>query len=198
MHDSGKSTSPNPSRDGAGHRAGDSSSSSRPRNAFDPEFLRERQEREDEPLAASEAESRGPWIVVEAEPPSPGAPDSGPLRRRWQVYRAWEDPETDAPTAGFRFREQAFLYAAALEVGARGSVLTLGREPREGGGYDVVQWDIQGHPEVVGRVALYDEEVFPTFQKLETLLRAIEPLAQVLEAAGGVILELLGRRLMVE
>jgi hypothetical protein len=44
-------------------------------------------------------------------------------------------------------------------------------------------WDIQGHPEVVGHVAVYDEAVFPTFQKLETLLRVIEPLARVLEAA---------------
>jgi hypothetical protein len=193
MHDSDKSTSPNSSQDGLG------SSGGRPRNAFDPEFLRERQAREDEPLAASEAESRGPWIVVETKPPTPGSGrGSAASRERYEVYRAWEDPETDPPTASFRFREQAFLYAAALEVGARGSVLTLGREPREGGGYDVVQWDIQGHPEVVGHVAVYDEEVFPTFQKLETLLRAIEPLAQVLEAAGGVILELLGRRLMVE
>jgi len=198
MHDKDKSTSPNPSRDGAGHSAGDSSSSDRPRNAFALEFLRERREREDEPLAAVEAESRGPWIVVEGRPPTPGGFGPRPLRRCWNVYRSWEDPETDAPTASFRFREQAFLYAAALEVGARGSVLTLGREPREGGGYDVVQWDIQGHPDVVGHVAVYDEEVFPTFQKLETLLRAIEPLAQVLEAAGGIILELLGRRLMVK
>jgi len=47
-------------------------------------------------------------------------------------------------------------------------------------------------------VAVYDEDVFPTFQNLETLLRAIEPLARVLEAAGGNLLELLGRRLLVE
>jgi hypothetical protein len=99
--------------------------------------------------------------------------------------------------AAFRFREQAYLYAAALEVGARGSVLTVSREPTERG-HEVIQWDIQGRPEVVGHVAVYDEDVFPAFRNLETLLRAIEPLAQVLDAAGGVILELLGRRLMVE
>lgn len=51
---------------------------------------------------------------------------------------------------------------------------------------------------VVGHVALYDEDVFPTFQSLEMLLRAIEPLAQVLDAAGAVILEQMGRRLMVQ
>jgi len=180
-------SSPNTDRDDAGSR-----------NAFDAGFLRRRREREDEPLAAVEAESHGPWIVVEGRPSTPGGFEPGPLRRCWNVYRTWEDPETDEPAASFRFREQAYLYAAALEVGARGSVLTLGREPTEGGGYDVIQWDIQGHPEVVGRIAVYDEEVFPTFQTLETLLRAIEPLAQVLEAAGGIILELLGRRLMAK
>jgi hypothetical protein len=94
------------------------------------------------------------------------------------------------------FREQAYLYAAALEVAARGSVLTVSREPTERG-YEVIQWDIQGRPEVVGHVAVYNEDVFPTFGTLETLLRAIEPLAQVLDAAGGVIVELVGRRLMV-
>jgi hypothetical protein len=203
MHDRHKSTSHNPSspnsaQDGAGPSDGGSPSGAGSRNAFDPDFLAKRHEREDEPLAAVEAESRGPWIVVETARPAPGGGrGSASYPERYEVYRSWEDPETDEPTATFRFREQAYLYAAALEVGARGSVLTLGREPTEKG-YEVIQWDIQGRPEVVGHVAVYDEDVYPTFQKLETLLRAIEPLAQVLDAAGGVILELLGRRLMVE
>lgn len=37
-----------------------STSPDTPRNAFHPEFLRKRHDREDEPLAALEAESRGP------------------------------------------------------------------------------------------------------------------------------------------
>jgi len=57
--------------------------------------------------------------------------------------------------------------------------------------------DLQGHLMVVGHLAQWDEDTFPAFQTLETLLRAIEPLAQVLDAAGWSIVEILGRRLMV-
>lgn len=73
----------------------------------------------------------------------------------------------------------------------------VGREPTEHG-HEVIQWDIQGWPEVVGHIAIYDENAFPAFQHLETALRAIEPLAQVLDAAGVVVLESLGRRLLAE
>jgi hypothetical protein len=189
MQDEKQFTSPDPSTP--------NSRRTPPRNAFHPDFLRRRQDREDEPLAAVEAESRGPWIVVERAVASPGQRAATGYPERYGVYRTWEDPETAEPAASFRFREQAYLYAAALEVAARGSVLTVSREPTEKG-YEVIQWDIQGRPEVVGHVAVYNEDVFPTFGTLETLLRAIEPLAQVLDAAGGVIVELLGRRLMVE
>lgn len=151
MQNSKKSTSnspssPNSTCDGAGPSDGGGPSDAGPRNAFDPDFLAKRHEREDEPLAAVEAESRGPWIVVETEPSAPGGGrGSAPYPERYEVYRSWEDPETDRPTAAFRFREQAFLYAAALEVGARGSVLTLGREPTEKG-YEVIQWDSRVGP----------------------------------------------------
>jgi hypothetical protein len=81
--------------------------------------VRRRQDLEDEPLAAVEAESRGAWIVAEKERPTPGAGrGSASYPERYEVFRSWEDTATDEPTASFRFREQAYLYAAALEVAA--------------------------------------------------------------------------------
>jgi hypothetical protein len=166
------------------------------RNAFCPEFLERRQDREDEPLAAIEAEARGPWVLFER--PAPGAAAGADLDvERYEVFRSWEAPETDRPAATFRFRELALLYAAGLEVGGRRSTLTVSRD-EAGGGYVVHQLDLNGKLRVVGHIAQWDEDTFPAFQNLETLLRAIEPLAQVLDAAGSTIMEILGRRLMVE
>jgi len=165
---------------------------SSPRNAFHPDFLRRRQDREDEPMAAVEAENRGPWVVVHRTIRPPVPRDARP----WEIYRSWEDPETDPPAAAFEFRELAFLYAAALEVGGRLPGLRLGAEPTEEGGYEVLQTDLDGHDRRVGRIASYDQEVFPAFRNLESLLRSPEALAQVLDAAGSVILRILGRRLV--
>jgi hypothetical protein len=81
-------------------------------NAFTPEFLEKLHEREDAPLAALEAEMRGPWKVVEIA--VEGADRSSLDIERWAVIRAWEDPMVDPPAGTFRFREIALIYAAAL------------------------------------------------------------------------------------
>jgi len=116
---------------------------------------------------------------------------------RWAVHRSWENPEKDRPAATFSDRELAFVYAAGQEVGGRRSILAVSREPDDDLGYAVLQLDLQGTMRVVGHIQVYDEDTFRAFQTLETLLRASEPLAQVLDAAGGSIVELVGRRLMV-
>ena len=162
------------------------------RNAFHPDFLRKRQEREDEPTAALEAEARGPWMVFER-----ALPVDDLDAERYEVYRAWEDPRTDRPAATFRDRELAYLYAAAQEIGGRGPAIRCSDRHTDKG-HEVLQWVANGEPEVVGHIVIYDQDVLPVFQVLETLLRAIEPLAQVLDAAGSSIVELLGRRLMAE
>jgi hypothetical protein len=170
------------------------SSPDSPSNAFHPEFLRRRQDREDEPLAAVEAENRGPWVVLRRPPAQPTPGDT----HLWEVYRSWEDPGTDRPAAAYRFRELAYLYAAALEVGGRLSGLRVADEPTAAGGYEVLQTDLDGKAQGVGRIAVYDSDVFAAFRNLESLLRSPESPARVLEAAGSVIMGILGRRLMRE
>jgi hypothetical protein len=114
MQDENQSTSPDASTP--------NTRSDAPRNAFHPDFLKSRQDHEDEPLAAVEAESRGPWIVVEPPAPPRGTGASQGYPERYEVYRSWEDPETDSPAATFRFREQAF----SLRRGAGGGSPGLG------------------------------------------------------------------------
>jgi hypothetical protein len=175
-------------------------------NAFTSEFLEKLHEREDAPLAALEAEMRGPWKVVEI--PVQGAGRSSLDAERWAVVRAWEDPKVDPPAGTFRFREIALIYAAALAVASRGAVLSVrdARDDEERGGNGgsaagsrrlvVVQWTPDGREQVVGHIPLWDDDVIAALRNVESLLRSAEALAQLLEAGCGPVAELLGRRLM--
>ena len=183
-------------------------------NAFTPEFLKKLFDREDAPLAALEAEMRGPWKVVDL--PIEGKVSYSFDTERWGVMRAWEDPEVDRPAGTFRFREVALIYAAALAVASRGASLTIDPDPEpdpdpeddDGGGGDgggsasgegrlpVVQWTYEGRVQVVGHVPLWDDDVNAALRYVEALLHCNEALAQLLEAGCGPIAELLGRRLM--
>jgi hypothetical protein len=180
-------------------------------NAFTSEFLQKLHEREDAPLAALEAEMRGPWKVVEI--PAVGADAPTFAVDRWAVVRAWEDPKVDPPAGTFRFREVALMYAAALAVASRGAVLSVrdARDDEEGGGSGgstgaaagtrrlvVVQWTPDGREQVVGHIPIWDEDVIAALRNVEALLRSSEALAQLLEAGCGPVAELLGRRLMAE
>lgn len=160
-------------------------------NAFSQDFLDRLQDREEAPFAALECEARGPWVAIER--PVAAAVHRG---ERWAVHRSWENPGTDRPAAVFTDRDLAFLFAAGQEVGGRRSILAISREPDGDRGYAVLQLDLEGRMQIVGHIQVYDEDTFRAFQNLETLLRAIDPLAQVLDAAGGSIVELVGRRLM--
>jgi hypothetical protein len=195
------SNPPSPSRDEAPNEA-----HKKTPNAFTPEFLEKLHEREDAPLAALEAEMRGPWKVVEI--PAQGADAHTFAVDRWAVVRAWEDPQDDPPAGTFRFREIALIYAAALAVASRGAVLSVrdARDDEEGGGSSggvagarrlvVVQWTPDGKEQVVGHIPIWDEDVIAALRNVEALLRSSEALAQLLEAGSGPIAELLGRRLM--
>jgi len=175
-------------------------------NAFTPEFLKRLYDREDAPLAALEAELRGPWKVVEI--PVEGAVPYSFDVERWAVLRTWEDPQVDRPAGTFRFREIALIYAAALAVASRGAVLTVrdARDDDEGGGSGgsgsgarrlvVVQHTPGGKEQVVGHIPIWDDDVVDALRYVEALLHCNEALAQLLEAGCGPVAELLGRRLM--
>jgi hypothetical protein len=174
-------------------------------NAFKPEFLQKLHEREDAPLAALEAEMRGPWKVVGI--PIEGVDRSSLDVERWAVIRAWEDPKVDPPAGTFRFREIALIYAAALAVASRGAVLSVrdARDDEEGGGGSgaagtrrlvVVQWTPDGKEQVVGHIPIWDDDVIAALRNVEALLQSSEALAQLLEAGCGPVAELVGRRLM--
>jgi len=193
------SNPPSPSRDEARKKTP---------NAFTPEFLKKLYDREDAPLAALEAELRGPWKVVEIPVERAGAHPFD--AERWAVVRGWEDPIVDPPAGTFRFREIALIYAAALAVASRGAVLSVrdAREGEEGGGSGggaagtrrlvVVQWTPDGKEQVVGHLPIWDDDVIAALRNVEALLRSSEALAQLLEAGCGPVAELLGRRLMAD
>ena len=162
-----------------------------PTNAFHPEFLKALQVREDSPLAAIEAETRGPWQVIELPPGSGNDPEA----ERWIVLRSWEKPEEVEPCGTFRYREHALLWAAALEVAARRGTLNIGLE-RDDEGHVVEQWTVEQGCRTIGHLTLWDEPLTAALDVLEALLRCPDALARVLDAGGPYIAELLGRRLM--
>ena len=177
--------------------------SSLPPNAFTPEFRAALEAREDAPLAALEAETRGPWTVVKLPPAgvsgggdgnNVGGGDPDRDAERWAVLRTWEDPSKDQPSAIFQYREYALLAAAALEVASRGSDLGIGLT-RDDRGQVVVEWRPEQGAQTVGHFAVWDQDVAAAMRLLGSLLRVPEALARLVDAGGAPIVELIGRRL---
>jgi len=176
-------------------------------NVFTAEFRAALEAREDAPLAALEAETRGPWKVVNLPPVGVsgggdgnhgggGDPDRDPDcdAERWAVLRAWEDPSQDQASAIFEDREYALLAAAALEVASRGSDLGIGLT-RDDRGQVVVEWRPEQGSQTVGHFAVWDQDVAAAMRLLGSLLRVPEALARLVDAGGAPIVELIGRRL---
>jgi hypothetical protein len=180
-----------------------SNPSTPPPNAFTPEFLKTLEAREDAPLAALEAEMRGPWKVVQLPLATAGGgdggnggdgdDDSGP--ERWVVLRSWEVAGTDTPSGTFRFREYALLWAAALEVASRGSDLGVGIT-RDQHGQVVVEWLPEKGKRTVGHFTVWDQDVVAAMRVLGSLLRIPEALARVVDAGSAPVAELIGRWLV--
>jgi len=178
-------------------------SSTPPPNAFTAEFRAALEAREDAPLAALEAETRGPWKVVKLPPVgvsgggdanNGGGGDPAREAERWAVLRCWEDPSQDKPSAIFEYREYALLAAAALEVASRGSDLGIGLT-RDDRGQVVVEWRAEQGAQTVGHFAVWDQDVAAAMRLLGSLLRVPEALARLVDAGGAPIVELIGRRL---
>jgi hypothetical protein len=176
-----------------------------PPNAFTPEYLKALEAREDAPLAALEADSRGPWKVVQLPLAAAGGGDGNggdgdggngnPEAERWVVLRSWEKPSSDTPSGTFRFREHALLWAAALEVASRGSDLGVGIR-RDERGQVIEEWLPEKGSRIVGHFPTWDQDVVAAARVLSSLLRIPEALARVVDAGSAPIAELIGRRLV--
>jgi hypothetical protein len=152
-----------------------------PHNAFASEFLN-RFHQHDEPESSAEADAAGPWRAL------PSATADG--REAHGVWRAGERPEWgDPPAALLRDRELALLAAAVRPLVGREPFYCLGTE-REPAGFPLLR---QG--EAVGWIDLFDEDWAFGINVLERLARSPQALASVLEAAGPLALERVGRLL---
>ena len=167
-----------------------------PANAFRPEYLDKLVERDEATVAGTEAETRGPWQVLQAPPAGGGGGGRRDDREqeRWLVLRAWEDPEHTEPHAKTLYREHALLWAAALEIASRGSNVAVGMT-RDEEGLALTEWSAESGPQTRGHIRVWDEDVAAAFRFLDALLRCPEALARVVDAAGSAAVELLGQRL---
>ena len=144
-------------------------------NIFLQEFL-ERLARRNEPPAASEAAVAGPWHVEEVR------------TTFYAVYRVGESyAQGHRPAAVCSDREPALLIAALLPGSGRELLFQLQKEAGPAG-YAVEA----GGGEVIGHLAVFDDRLVEALHVVECLLRSPEALANVLEVAGGVVLERVG------
>lgn len=140
-------------------------------NAFVEDYLALLNER-DEPLTAAEADYAGPW-TVEAR-----------LQGGHGVQRTAEE----VPYAVFDSVEIAQVAAAALPGTGREKRYRLGKEEEPGRGFPVYRAG-----EVVGHVRLFDEELVSALNVLDAILASPYDFAWLLEAAGGLALQHVGR-----
>jgi hypothetical protein len=142
-----------------------------PSNAFVEDYLALLNER-DEPLTAAEADYAGPWSV-EARP---------------QGGHAVLRPAEEVPYGIFEAVEIAQIAAAVLPGSGREKRYRLGKDEDSGRGFPVYR-----SGEVVGHVRLFDEELVAGLNVLDALLSSPYDFAWLLEAAGGLALQQVGR-----
>lgn len=140
-------------------------------NAFVEDYLALLNER-DEPLTAAEADYAGPWTVEARREGGHG------------VKRTAEE----VPYAVFDSVEIAQVAAAALPGTGREKRYRLGKEEEPGRGFPVYRAG-----EVVGHVRLFDEELVSALNVLDAILASPYDFAWLLEAAGGLALQHVGR-----
>ena len=152
-----------------------------PHNAFAAEFL-DRFHEQDEPSTSAEADAAGPWRTL----PSQTADE----REAHGIWRQGERPEWgDFPSALMRERAMALLAAAVRPLVGGDPLYLLGTE-REAEGFPLLL-----HGEAVGWLDLFDEDWAFGINVVDRLTRSPQALAAVLEAAGPLALERVGRLL---
>lgn len=140
-------------------------------NAFVQDYLALLNER-DEPLTAPEADYAGPWSV----------------EARQQGGHAVVRPAEDVPYAVFEAVEIAQVAAAVLPGTGREKRYRLGKDEDPGRGFPVYR-----SGELVGHIRLFDEELVAGLNVLDALLASPYDFAWLLEAAGGLALQHVGR-----
>lgn len=140
-------------------------------NAFVEDYLALLNER-DEPLTAAEADYAGPWSV----------------EARRQGGHAVVRVAEEVPYGVFEAVEIAQIAAAALPSTGREKRYRLGKDDDAGRGFPVYR-----SGELVGHVRLFDEELVAALNVLDALLASPYDFAWLLEAAGGLALQHVGR-----
>lgn len=140
-------------------------------NAFVEDYLALLNER-DEPLTAAEADYAGPWSV----------------EARRQGGHAVVRIAEEEPYAVFEVAEMAQIAAAVLPGTGREKRYRLGKDEDPGRGFPVYR---SGEP--VGHIRLFDEELVAALNVLDALLSSPYDFAWLLEAAGGLALQQVGR-----
>jgi hypothetical protein len=158
------------------HNDGSTAVASLPSNAFVQEYLALLAEK-DEPLTAAEADYAGPWSV---QPHGRGG---------YAVLRSGENPEQGhEPYCLFDLQEVAQIAAAVLPGSGREKRYRLGTDEVPGQGYPIFR-----SGEIVGHVQLFDEELVNALNVLDALLASPYDFAWLVEAAGGLALQHVGR-----
>lgn len=140
-------------------------------NAFVEDYLALLNER-DEPITAPEAEYAGPWSV----------------EARRAGGHAVVRPAEEVPYAVFEAVEIAQVAAAVLPGTGREKRYRLGKDEDAGRGFPVYR-----SGELVGHVKLFDEELVAALNVIDALLASPYDFAWLLEAAGGLALQHVGR-----
>lgn len=154
---------------------GGTAHASLPSNAFVQEYLALLAEK-DEPLTAAEADYAGPWNV---QPHARGG---------HAVLRSGESLERSEPYCLFDVQEVAQIAAAVLPGTGREKRYRLATDEEPGRGYPIFR-----SGEIVGHVQLFDEELVSALNVLDALLASPYDFAWLVEAAGGLALQHVGR-----
>lgn len=150
-------------------------------NAFSPEFLALLRQLP-EPSTAAEAEMAGPWKMV-------------PVAQGEGLFRSWEDPAAgDEPFALFPERETALLFLSVLPLFAQ-EARFRGTGSAADGAKGV---RIQRDGVEVGWCQVFSENLFFAAHLAEALARSPWALAAVMQAAGPLVIEQVGRILRAE
>lgn len=145
-------------------------------NAFTQEYL-VAIHNDDEPVHAAEAELAGPWRIVKQE-------------GQFALYREWEGPELgDEPFLVTRDITIAKIFQLALQVSARHSLFQSGTVA-EPSGFPVLS---EGH--AVAHTRLFHQDALPSAHTLSCLVRSPSALAALIELAGPLTQEAVGRLL---